>query len=40
MPKYTEAQLVKVVQYAKKNPDTPLTRIATLYGVNLSTLRR
>ena len=40
MPKYTEAQLLKAVQYAKKNPDTPLTRIATLYEVNLSTLRR
>ena len=40
MPKYTEAQLLEAVQYAKENLDTPLTRIATLYGVNLSTLRR
>ena len=38
MPKYTEAQLLKVVQYSKKNPDTPLIRIVTLYGVNFSTL--
>ena len=40
MPKYTEEQLLKAVRYAQKHPDVPLTRIATLYEVNLSTLRR
>lgn len=40
MPKYTEEQLLKAVRYAQKHPDIPLTRIATLYEVNLSTLRR
>lgn len=40
MPKYTEPQLLKAVQYAKDHPDIPLTRIAALHDVNLSTLRR
>ena len=38
MPEYTEEQLLKAVQYSKNNPDIPLTRIAALYEVNLSTL--
>ena len=40
MPKYTETQLLKAVKYSQQNPDMPLTRIAALYEVNLSTLRR
>ena len=40
MPKYTEKQRLKAVQYSKNNPDISLPRIAALYNVNLSTLRR
>ena len=40
MPKYTEKQLLKAVQYSKNNPDIPLPRIATLYNITLGTLRR
>ena len=40
MPKYTEKQLLKAVQYSENNPDISLPQIAALYNVNLSTLRR
>ena len=40
MPKYKEAQLGKAVKYAQDHPDIPLTRVAILHDVNLSTLRR
>ena len=40
MPKYTEKQLREAVKYALESPDVPTIRIAELYGVDRSTLRR
>lgn len=40
MPKYTEKQLQKVIGHANKDPIIPLRRIAALYEVNVTTLRR
>ena len=40
MPKYTEKQLREAVKYALESPDIPTIRIAELYGVDRSTLRR
>lgn len=40
MPKYTEKQLRDAVKYALNSPDTPRVRIAELFGVDRSTLRR
>ena len=40
MPKYTEQQLQNAMKHARKEPNVPLPRIAALYEVNITTLRR
>lgn len=40
MPKYTEKQLRDAVKYALEAPDVPTLRIAELFGVDRTTLRR
>ena len=40
MPKYTEQQLQNAMKHARKEPNVPLPRIAALYTVNITTLRR
>ena len=40
MPKYTEQQLQDGMKHARKEPNVPLPRIAALYKVNITTLRR
>ena len=40
MPKYTEQQLQNAMKHARKEPNVPLPKIAALYEVNITTLRR
>ena len=40
MRKYTEQQLQNAMKYARKEPNIPLPRVAALYEVNITTLRR
>ena len=40
MPKYTEKQLQKAINHARKDPTILRRRIAALYEVNVTTLRR
>ena len=40
MPQYTEQQLQNAINHARKEPEVPITRIAALYEVNDTTLRR
>lgn len=40
MPKYTEQQMQKAINHARKEPTVPRARIAALYEVNVTTLKR